>query len=370
MILSASIAAADSPPLLTAQQINQLVWQQAYGVSDAQINDPAWLAADDDHDGLSNGDELKAGTNPFDPASTFKSAAVSVSSHVMSLTFATEAGKLYVLQYSADLSTWATNNPPIQAIGQGTPLTLTSSVVAGANFFRIVVQDVDSDGDGVSDWAERALGFDPNNKYTDGSSVDDLTAITAQLTHQTLAPTITVHATKATATQPALNGVATDLATLTFTRSGGSNLVALTVPLTWGGTATQQLDYYVATPTAVTFPANAATVGLVVVPLANTNLRTGVTATVTIPSGNGYLVGGSGTASAVIYPAPLPQGTGLTGSYFNGTSPTSKIASNVYPYNPRAFFWNPPLSRGSILQLILIGPVAHLGRESTTRTLP
>ena len=342
MIAAASFAAADPVPMLSAPQIDQLVWQQAYGVTDSQISDPSWLAADDDHDGVTNGDELNAGTNPFDPNSVFKISNLSVLNQVISLTFPTQAGKLYVLQYTTNLSTWSGYNPPILAIGQGTPLTLTSSIAGGANMFcRVVVQDVDSDGDGVSDWAEIALGFDPNNQYTDGSIVDDLTAITEQLTHQTLATTVAVRATKATATQPSLNGVATDLATLTFTRSG-SNLAAITVPLSWGGTAVQGVDYYVATPASVTFPANATTVGLVVKPLADTSLKSGVVATVTIQNGSAYQISGSGTASAVIYPAANPQGTGLTGNYFNGSS---KSPTNVTPYNAALFSGVPSLTR-------------------------
>ena len=45
------------------------VWKMLYGVTDAQASDPAWLARDDDGDGLSNGAELAAGTDPFNAAS-------------------------------------------------------------------------------------------------------------------------------------------------------------------------------------------------------------------------------------------------------------------------------------------------------------
>ena len=334
-LLSASFAVADTLPVLTTQQIDQLVWQQLYGVTSAQINSPAWLAADDDHDGVTNGNELLAGTNPFDPTDNFKVSNLSVYNNLISLTFPTKAGKLYILQYSTDLSTWSGYTPPIEAIGQGTPLTLTSSIPGGnAMYCRVVVQDVDSNGEGVSDWAEIALGFDPYNESTYGS----LATITELLTQQNSDTSVSVHATKATATQPASGGTATDLATLTFTRTG-TNLGALTVPIQWGGTAVQGVDYTVASPTSITFPANATSVGLVVVPLADPNLQTGVTATVTIPSGTGYLVGGSGKASAVIYPAQVSQGTGLTGSYFNGTSTT------VTPYNTTIFSGTPALTR-------------------------
>ena len=35
--------------------IDQIVWTMLYGVTQAQINDPTWLARDDDGDGVSNG---------------------------------------------------------------------------------------------------------------------------------------------------------------------------------------------------------------------------------------------------------------------------------------------------------------------------
>lgn len=326
---------------LTAQQVNQLVWQKTYNVTDAQINSATWLAADDDHDGVSNGDELKAGTNPFDASSVFKNATLSVTGHVISLTVPTKAGKLYSLQYSTDLVAWSAFSPVIQAIGQGTPLTLTSTTSSQPNLYcRVVVSDVDTDGDGVYDWAEDVLGYNPNAKMTNGT-VDDLTAITQQLTGVSATTSVAVSASEPTATQPALNGVATDMATLTFTRSS-SNLAALTVPLTWGGTAVRGVDYFVSTPAAVTFPANATSVALVVVPLADTSLKSSVAATVQIQSGSGYTVSGSGAASAVIYPAAVPQGSGLTATYYNGST---VAPTKVTPYNAPLFTGTPSLSR-------------------------
>src|SRR6476659_3497870 len=54
------------------ESINNAVWKLLYGVTDAQMANPAWLNADDDGDGIKNGAEIAAGTNPFSNTSTIK----------------------------------------------------------------------------------------------------------------------------------------------------------------------------------------------------------------------------------------------------------------------------------------------------------
>jgi uncharacterized protein (DUF1800 family) len=316
--------------------IDQTVWTMLYGVTQAQIDDPTWFARDDDGDGMTNGAELAAGTNPFDPTSSLAVTSTSLGANGMALTFPTMAGKQYVLQSTTDLtspSSWTPLSPAVTAYGTGSPMTLTAPPPSGGVYYRVGVQDVDTDGDGVSDWAEIVTGFDPTTPYTNGSTVNDHTALTNDLLVENV---ITVTATKATATQPINSSTAaTDTATITITRGGTLHFSAITVPLNWSGTAVAGLDY-AAMPASVTFPVKVGSVTLTVVPLFNAARLSGASVTVTALSGGGYTVSPTHTASAVINPAGNANGTGLTGSYYNGTKTT------VTPYQPTVLFAGTP----------------------------
>ncbi len=299
--------------------INQTVWQLLYRVTDAQINDPAWLAADDDGDGVSNGNELAAGTNPFVANSTIAITSLTSDATTMTLGFPTQRGKLYVLEAALSLGAgqWATVVPAVQVTGDGTVKTVTVPSGSGPRFYRMRVQDLDTDGDGVSDWAEIVLGFNPNNSHTGGATLDDHTAALNGLAGQN---TISIVATKPTATQPpdALTP-ATDTGTITLTRSGAFPFSSFTVALSKAGTAAVGTDYS-SLPSSVTFPAGVRAITLTVLPLANPALNTDATVTVKALPGAGYTVGGTASASVVISPAGSSTGTGLTGAYYNVTS--------------------------------------------------
>ncbi len=343
IFLLAAVALASALPARAQidTAVNLTVWKMLYGVTDAQASDPAWLARDDDGDGLANGAELTAGTNPFDAASRLAVTATILSGGNASLSFTTSPGKLYSLQTTSNLASpasWTAVTSATPVSGDGTAKTLSTAQADGPSFYRVVVQDQDTDGDGLSDWAERITGFDPAATHTHGASDDDHTALANDLAQENV---VTVNATKPTATQPAdAATAASDTATLTLTRGGTLHFSAITVPLTWSGTAVAGVDY-AAMPTSVTFPVKVSVITLTVTPLANpARLSPGTVTAVALPGG-GYKIGAARAASAVISPAGNANGTGLTGYYYNTAS------ANLTPYTKAAtvFAGNPTATR-------------------------
>ena len=297
-----------------------------YGVTDAQINDPAWVARDDDGDGLSNGAELAAGTNPFNAASRLAVTATTLTDTTVALSVPSVSGKVYVVQSSTDLTHsngWAALSPNVQVTGDGTVKTLAVPRGNAAVFYRVVTLDLDTDGDGVSDWAESAVGLDPTTAHTHGATLDDHTTLANDLAGENV---ISIVATKANATQPPdAATMATDLGTITISRGGTLHFAPLTVPLVWIGTAVVDKDYS-AMPNSVTFAPKVGSVTLTLSPLPNAALRTNALATVYAPTGGTYSLGANSSASVIIAPAGNTSGTGLTGYYFQNTS-TSNIAT-------------------------------------------
>ena len=79
----------------------------------------------------------------------------------MHLGFKTLKGKYYSLQQSTDLTTpssWTAVTPAAGVSGTGLTATLDAPYAVDT-YFRVLVQDLDSDADGVSDWAEIKLGI-------------------------------------------------------------------------------------------------------------------------------------------------------------------------------------------------------------------
>ncbi|HEX8680444.1 MAG TPA: thrombospondin type 3 repeat-containing protein, partial [Chthoniobacterales bacterium] len=324
--LGHALRAAPIDTALTAK-----VWQLSYGLSEAQVNDGAWLAQDDDRDGLTNRSELAAGTNPRDALSTVAITRITADPATVYLRFPTANGKLYAIESSSRADAgWTGFQPAVQLVGDGSVKTVAATRIANA-FYHVVFQDTDSDGDGVADWAEIVTGFNPNSTHTNGAATDDHATLSAQLPNTNI---VTVVATEPTTTQPPDAATApASTGSITVTRSGTLNFSTITVGLQKSGTAAEGIDY-IALPSSVTLGPRVSAVKVPVIPAANPNRVSNATVTVQASPGGGYTLGAPSSGSVVIYPSGVPRGTGLTGHYYN--SAAGELPANAY--NAAAIF--------------------------------
>ena len=163
------------------------------------------LNADPDGDGWTNAQEATAGTHPFNanaPAGLIRpkithTPAVYVSPveeedtpeiltpEAVTIIWPTLAGKKYTLLFSADLTpgSWIhVGNPRIgngTEIGKGIPLTQSDGSIPAGMFWRVAVEDTDTDGDLLTDAEERKLGSSVYLSDTDGDGINDSMAYAA-----------------------------------------------------------------------------------------------------------------------------------------------------------------------------------------------
>ena len=146
------------------------MWQLVYSADDLVPE------ADSDGDGFSNAQESLWGTNPRDPASQPR---FRLERGVSDLRFhwSPTPGKQYDVWVADELSVprW------IASVSNALPGTPLANLGLGSGFFRLEVRDVDSDGDGLNDWEELALGFDPASDRTGRASVLDRPRVEAAL---------------------------------------------------------------------------------------------------------------------------------------------------------------------------------------------
>lgn len=268
---------------------NQLsdVWQRRFNTGTISAN------ADADGDGFSNARECLFGTNPFQAASRPGLDLSKPAPDTAIATWPGEAGKLYDVQQSGNLSSWTTHS---RLTGNGRPLSANINFQPGAALFlRLGATDTDSDGDGLSDWEERITGFNPARIYSEGlgststsNPITDKQRLNTSLTATT--NTITV-----AAADPSMSEDWPDPGRFVIRRSG--NLDAVTVSFTIGGTATPGIDY-AAPSLAATIPFGADETTVNLTPLADPDAEPTETILLTLAAGSGYTLGTTTSATA------------------------------------------------------------------------
>lgn len=243
------------------------IWEQHFGATGLVAS------ADADGDGVSNAGESAAGTNPFDPLSVPRLFANSTN-----VFWDTVTGKLYRLQTSTNLLTGWTNAASF--FGNDAAISNAFGSVTNDLFRRIRVENFDSDGDGLADWEELRMGYDPSRTNSARFDTPDLTRMTAGFTN-----------TNSVVSCSVVDGLMyerwPDPGVIAVRRTG--SLKPLTVNIAITGTATRAVDYTMPTNNTVSFSLGVSEVWVEFQPVADANDAEGdETITLTLLAGTGY----------------------------------------------------------------------------------
>jgi uncharacterized protein (DUF1800 family) len=259
------------------------VWEMVYGASGLPPDD------DLDADGWTNAAESAAGTDPFDGRS-HPELSITFQAGLPMLAWPGLPGKLYTLLADENLAALTPRGDAMP--GTGALMQLQLPAASGREFFRLMIEDTDTDNDGVNDWEELMIGYDPLRERTERQPLTDSQRVTAGLTAANLV-SAAVYDETCSERWP-------DPAVLVLRRSGG--LQALEVHVALGGTATRDLDYQVSLPgdVVVFSPGQReAFVEVAAIEDADDGEPT-ETVSLTILPGSGYAVGAVNSSSADI----------------------------------------------------------------------
>ncbi|MBX7209729.1 MAG: DUF1800 family protein [Verrucomicrobiaceae bacterium] len=296
----------------------------------------AWAlapSADEDNDGCSNLVESIAGTNPFSTTDCLKVGNTVITGGNVIFTVKAEAGKKYrVLSYDTPngASTVVSMTSPVAATqwipttNQATANIVITKPANTRKFYRLETSDVDTDGDGVTDWAERRIGLNPNATDSDLDGVPDGTLVSSELQ---IPDTVTISATKSIAAEDPL-----DPGEVTITRT--RKLLPMTVNYSVTGTASTPTDFTAApSGTSVALLAGETSKVIAITPVQDSAAEAGESVTVTLTSATtGSLpnptIGSPSNATVIINNSTAATGTGLKARYYDTSSSTQADAAN------------------------------------------
>lgn len=247
-------------------------------------------AVDTDGDGFSNAAESIAGTNPRDPHSFPRSVLIPGVAE-MQLVWPSAAGKRYRIYSSPDLNP-ASFTLQSTLMGDGSSMGQTFGTNSlSSGFFKVSAEDVDSDLDGLTDWEEITLGFNPYLNHTERDNATDLSRVQNTLN---IGSTITVGLIDGDMREDW-----PDKGVIAIRRSGG--LKALAINLTFTGSATRNTDYTAnISGSQILLPMGARETWVELSPI-NDAIAEGIeTITVTVTSSPDYSLGSVTSAEATL----------------------------------------------------------------------
>jgi len=269
------------------------IWEIQYGASSL----PA--LGDADGDGFSNALESIAGTNPLNSLSFPKTNLAPGAVGEIQMSWPSEPGKRYDILGSPDLN-------PANFILLGTVMgdggSMLESLATGGQsrwFFKLAAQDVDSDLDGLSDWEEAKIGFNPFLNHTDRDDTADLARVQSKLNASSVISVGLIDGD--------MREDWPDKGVIAIRRSGG--LKPLTINVTFTGSATRNSDYTTSNNgTQVYLPFGARETWIELTPINDANVEGVENIVINVTAGAGYTLGAVMSATASLGDAaPTPS---------------------------------------------------------------
>ena len=338
------ILATSSLPAMTDYNGDDLddVWQQIFNGWGLDPN------GDEDHDGCTNLTESVAGTDPRNPADCIRVGDIQLAGSNVVLSVVTETGKRYQLQSNTNptgaAGTWT--NEGAAVTGNGLTWQFVTPMGSGVNrkFYRVETLDQDSDGDGVSDWAEGQTGTNPavgtslsnasGGAANDGDTLRSLLSLTAA---PVAGQETALERVDTTATTPV-----TKTARIALTRSFGTMPLTVTVngaggavDSTKGNASTADFTVVGAPSGEITIPLNAGVPGspyeVVINPVQDSTDEVPEALRVSFGDSATGLMGGLPSATVMIEDADptLPQNRKLYVAYLGREAGVVSTASGV-----------------------------------------
>lgn len=260
------------------------VWGEVYSATGLTAS------ADSDGDGQFNWQEDYAGTDPRNPDSVHEVARGNTSSNRMELVWPGHRGKRYELLQRTNLvdggwtsiSNW-----------YGAESNFTARLLIPPQpevYHSIQVGDLDSDGDGITDWEELTLGLNPRTNRSNRTSNTDSNKVR--------------NAMRATnwVSVAALDGSITenwpDPGVFAIRRTGRVDRIS--IPFTIGGSATLGSDYTLSTNGSVILEPGQREAWISVTPLMDVASEGAETITLTLGTSTAYRLGFPAAATVTL----------------------------------------------------------------------